>query len=252
MPRHGSACQAIGVPQSHHPATAFKASRPNLFIHTPVHANMPIARPSWFTTSLHVRLFMLTLKWGYRLTIRREGSWFESLIQEAAPHSGERILEVSADDFSAAAALARQYPAVHFSAMHPTGSNKSVPESPINLELLHGDQRSVDCRAASFDKVICSFALHPLPLNKKLALLKEIKRVLRHGGTLHLADFDQPQQPLENRMLRGYLFGPETAAPHLDGTWLNLIKQAGFVGVRRVTTFSQIVGRIAIVRARRG
>lgn len=82
-------------PQSHHPATAFNASRPNSFIHPPVHVNMPIARPSSFTTSFHVRLFMLTLKWGYRLTIRREGSWFESLIQETAPHSGERILERS-------------------------------------------------------------------------------------------------------------------------------------------------------------
>lgn len=142
---------------------------------------MPIARPSSFTTSLHVRLFMLTLKWGYRLTIRREGSWFESLIQETAPHSGERILEVSADEFSAGIALARQYPAIHFSAMHPAGSNKSVRELPINLELLHGNQSSTDCCAASFDKVICSFALHPLPLNKKLALLKELHRMLISG-----------------------------------------------------------------------
>ncbi len=68
---------------------------------------MPVARPSSSITSLQVRLFKLTLKWGYRLAIRREGSWFESLIQETAPHSGERILEVSADDFSAGAALAR-------------------------------------------------------------------------------------------------------------------------------------------------
>jgi len=91
-------------------------------------------------------------------------------------------------------------------------------------------------------------------MDKKLALLKEMKRVLRHGGTLYLADLDQPRHPLEIHMLRGtgYLFGPETAKPHLDGTWLNLIKQAGFVGVRRVTTLSEIIGRVAIVRARRG
>jgi hypothetical protein len=32
---------------------------------------------------------------------------------------------------------------------------------------------------------------------------------------------------------------------------LNLIKQTGFDGVRRVNTVSEIVGRIAIIRARR-
>ena len=150
-------------------------------------------------------------------------------------------------------ALARQYPEVHFSAVQPAGLNKNLREPLSNIELLHGDQCCIDCRAASFDKVICSLALHPLPQNRKLSVLKEMRRVLRHGGTLHVADLDQPLHPREIHALRGtgYLFGPETAKSHLDGSWLNLIKQAGFDGVSRVNTFSEIVGRVAIIRARR-
>lgn len=195
---------------------------------------------------------MFIFKWGYRLTIRM-GGWWEPLLQEAALGSGERVLEVSVEGCSASSTLARQYPAVRFFAMQPAGSNESELESLSNLELLRGDQYCIDCRAASFDKVICSLALHPLSHDKKLALLKEMRRVLRHGGALYLADFDQPLRPIEIHALRGtgYLFGPETAKPHADGTWLNLIKQAGFVGVRRVTTYSELVGRVAIVRARR-
>ena len=218
------------------------------------HPDMPISRLSSLVTSGRFRFFKFAFGWGYRLTIRNGGGWLEPLIQEAAPRSGDRILEVSAEGCSACVALARQYPAVHFSALHHAGSNKSVREPLSNLELLNGDQCCVDCRAASFDKVICSLALHPLPQDEKLALLKEMRRLLRHGGTLHLADFDQPQRPLEIHALRGtgYLFGAGTAKSHHDGTWLNLIKQAGFVGVRRVETFSAIVGRVSIVRARRG
>lgn len=177
----------------------------------------------------------------------------EPLIQEAAPRSGERILEVSAEGCSACVTLARQYPAVHFSCVDAAKSNQTAREFSTNIELLQGDQCSVDCRAGSFDKVICSLALHPLPQNKKLALLNEMRRVLRRGGTLHLAEFDQPRKSLEIHALRGtgYLFGAGTAKSHHDGTWVNLIKQAGFVGVRRVETFSEIVGRVAIVRARR-
>lgn len=213
---------------------------------------MPITRLSSLMSSVRVRLFVFVLEWSYRLTIRR-GNWWEPLIQETAPRSGERILEVSAEGFGECAALARQYPAVHFSAVQSSESSKNIRVPLSNLELLRGDQCCIDCRAGSFDKVICSFALHPLPLNKKLVLLKEMRRVLRHGGTLHLADFDQPLQPREAHVLRGtgYLFGPESAKSHLDGSWLNLIKQAGFVGVRRVNTFSEMVGRVAVIRARR-
>jgi ubiquinone/menaquinone biosynthesis C-methylase UbiE len=137
--------------------------------------------------------------------------------------------------------------------VQPAKPNESELESLSNLELLRGDQYCINCRAASFDKVICSLALHPVPEDRKLALLKEMRRVLRHGGALYLADFDQPLRPIEIHALRGtgYLFGPETAKPHADGTWLNLIKQAGFVSVRRVTTYSELVGRVAIIRARR-
>ncbi len=218
------------------------------------HIDMSISRLSSLVASARFRFFMFVLGWGYRLTIRKGGGWLDPLIQEAAPRSGERILEVSAEGCSACAVLARQYPTVHFSCVFAAGSTESVREPLINFELLHRDQCRIDCRAASFDKVICSLALHPLPQNEKLALLKEMRRVLRPGGTLHLADFDQPQRPLEIHALRGtgYLFGAGTAKSHHDGTWLNLIKQAGFVGVRRVTTFSDIVGRIAIVHARRG
>lgn len=202
--------------------------------------------------SLCQRPSIFVYKWSYRLTIRM-GGWWEPLLEEAAPDSGERILEVSAESCSACVALARAYPAVHFSAVQPAKLDDREIERLRNFELLRGDQYCIDCRAASFDKVICSLALHPLPQDKKLFLLKEMRRVLRHGGALYLADFDQPLRPMEVHVLRGagYLFGPETAKPHADGTWLNLIKQAGFVGVRRVTTYSEIGGRVAIVRARR-
>lgn len=213
---------------------------------------MPVSRQSSFLRLLSTRIFMLLYKWGYRATIRMD-AWWEPLLQEASPGPGERILEVSAEGCGACETLAHLYPAVHFFAVKLANPNESGLESLSNLELLRGDQYCIDCRAALFDKVICSLALHPLPRDKKLALLKEMRRVLRHGGALYLADFDQPMRPTEIHALRGtgYLFGPETAKPHIDGTWIHLIKQAGFVGVRRVTAYSERVGRIAIVRARR-
>jgi ubiquinone/menaquinone biosynthesis C-methylase UbiE len=181
------------------------------------------------------------------------GTWWEPLLQEALPGPGERILDVSAEHCAAIEMIAHSYPATNFFALQSAKPTRSYAEKSGNLELLLGDQFGVDCRAGSFDKVICSLALHPLSGEKKLALLKEIKRVLRHGGTLYVADFDRPLGRGEIYALRGtgYLFGLDSAKTHADGTWINLFKQAGFVGVRRVATYSEKVGRIAIVRARR-
>ena len=202
--------------------------------------------------SLLARFLTGIYKWGYRQTIRM-GSWWEPLLQEASPEPGERILEISAEGCSAIEIMARSYPPTHFFALRPAEPNGIAIETLSNLERLQGNQFGIDCHAGSFDKVICSLALHPLPGDKKLALLKEIKRVLRHGGTLYVADFDQPLRPGEIYALRGtgYLFGFDSAQTHADGTWVNFIKQAGFVGIRRVATYSERVGRIAIVRARR-
>lgn len=196
---------------------------------------------------------MLAFKWAYQMTIRR-GGWWEPLLQEASPASGERILEVSIEGCRTCATLARAYPAVQFFSLRRGRVKKGGElENLSNLEFLQGEQYSIDCRALSFDKVICSLALHPLSPSNKLALLKEMRRVLRHGGVLYLADFDQPSRPMEMHVLRGtgHMFGSETAKRHIDGTWLELIRQAGFVGVRRVTTSSEIGGCVAIVRARR-
>lgn len=202
--------------------------------------------------SLLARSLTGIYKWGYRRTISI-GSWWEPLLQEVSPGVGERILEISAEGCGAIEIFARSYPTTHFSALLCAEPKKVDIEKLSNLEFLHGNHFGIDCHAGSFDKVICSLALHPLPGDQKLALLKEIKRVLRHGGKLYVADFDQPLRPEEMYALRGtgYLFGADTAKTHADGTWINFIKQAGFVGIRRLATYSETVGRIAIVRARR-
>ncbi len=213
---------------------------------------MPIIPKSPVIRSIFGHLYLLVFKRAYRMTIRM-GDWWEPLLREASPASGERILEVSVQGCKACSTLARAYPAVRFFSLRPRGSKKTELESLSNLEFLQGNQHGIDCRAVAFDKVICSLALHPLLPSDKLALLKEMKRILRHGGMLYLADFDQPSRPGEMRVLRGtgHMFGSETAKHHLDGTWLELIKQAGFVSVRRATTYSEIGCRIAVVRARR-
>ena len=205
-----------------------------------------------FASRLHLRLFRLTLGAGYRSAFKT-GLWRDELIEAVAPRAGERILEVSAEGFSACAELARRYPTAHFAAAHPKATASRAFVSLSNLEHLPCCEGRIQADGASFDKVVCALALHTLQPHEKVALLKEMRRVLRSGGTLHLADFDAPSTPRKGTALRAtsHLFGPDSAKPHLDGTWFNMIEQAGFARARRVKTCSEILGHVAIVRARR-
>ena len=181
------------------------------------------------------------------------------LLASLAPQAGERILDLSAKGARSWLALARQFPGAYFVALESeeaafvAAKEKIKAQKITNVEVL----RLIDCRidfeAASFDKVVCLLALHSLHPADKIALLKEILRVLRRGGTLHIGDFDTPQMPREQAGLKlsGYLFGAATAQAHLDGTWVKMLRQVGFAGVRRLSSYSTILGRVALVRARR-
>lgn len=201
-----------------------------------------------FLRSLGFHVFKLMFDFGFH-SVMRTGAWREALIQAVAPSDGDRILEVSGARFGVCAALASRYPSVHFAIVHPLGPGVACPP---NVEYLHRTDHSIDCRAASFDKVVCSLALLALSPDKKLALLKEMRRVLRRGGTIYLADVDAPEQPREISALRGisHLFGPEAAKPHVEGTWLELIQRADFVNVERISSHSEMIARVSLIRAR--
>lgn len=181
------------------------------------------------------------------------------LLASLAPQAGERILELSAKGARSWFALARQFPDASFVALESeeaafvAAKEKIKAQKITNLEVL----RLIDCRidfeAASFDKVVCLLVLHARHPADKIALLKEMLRVLRRGGTLHIGDLDMPQISREQAGLKlsSYLFGAATAQAHFDGTWVKMLREVGFSGVRRLASYSTILGRVALVRARR-
>ena len=59
----------------------------------------------------------------------------------------------------------------------------------VELQLDHGDAAQLSYPNGTFDRVLSSFVLHHLPENQQLMMLREIGRVLKPGGSLHLLDF---------------------------------------------------------------
>lgn len=98
---------------------------------------------------------------------------------------------------------------------------------------------------ASFDVAVASLVLHHLPPDLKLKALGEIRRTLRPGGRLLVAELHRPRG-LPARLLSAPLRGLSWLRPHLSGGTPRLLEAAGFRSVRELARWG---GGVAVWEA---
>jgi ubiquinone/menaquinone biosynthesis C-methylase UbiE len=105
----------------------------------------------------------------------------------------------------------------------------------------------------SCDRVTMSLLLHHLDPAGKRAALAEAHRVLRPGGSLHVADWGRPQDPL----MRAGLFtlalidGFDGIRDHAAGRLPDFIEGAGFAAVHRHDRLRTAWGSLELLSAQR-
>jgi demethylmenaquinone methyltransferase/2-methoxy-6-polyprenyl-1,4-benzoquinol methylase len=109
------------------------------------------------------------------------------------------------------------------------GQAKLARRGIHNAVLVRADAARLPFPDASFDTVSVSYGLHELPTGVRQGAVREIRRVLRPGGLLIVADLDRPPRlgPLVDLYLR---VGEPAHAREVVG--------AGLVGLLRETGFS--------------
>lgn len=136
--------------------------------------------------------------------------------------SGDRVLDVGCSGGYLARLLAV--------AVGPTGSVTGVDPSvraiayaqrraPANCRFVVGVAQHLDLADQSFDLVTSTLAVHHIPGPDRTAAFGEMRRVLRPGGRLLVADFDRaPAHPLSRHGMR------HNSLEHLE----YLLEAAGF------------------------
>ena len=190
--------------------------------------------------------------------IIRAGNWQEELFGSIAPRAGDRILQFGRVNSFTAVSLAARYPEVQVVEMDASrkvagrvqskANRKQIRNLSVVVAPVHGP---LPFRAGSFDKVVCRLGLHNFPPQEKLLILKEVARVIRRGGTFHVADFDRAESPGEGNILElaRRISGPAAVAAHIDGSWTEFLAIGGFSRVRRLSSHSIGFGRISVAKA---
>ena len=197
---------------------------------------------------------------GFFVVMVRDASWQEPLLAAVTPGANSRILNFGPGSAQTARNLAIRFPTANIVGVDPNPkavekARRIIARSNIaNLTIIDAPRRGrLPFDAGSFDNVVLVLTLHDRAPDEKLEIAKEMLRLLRHGGKLHVADYDKPVVRGERGILRfaEYISGPAAAEPHLTGNWTDFLAKAGFISVRRQSSHSVGIGRISVVKARK-
>ena len=117
----------------------------------------------------------------------------------------------------------------------------------LDIEFRRADARRLPFQDAAFDAVSASLFFHHLEDRDKLAVLGEIHRCVKPGGTLVLADWDKASSLLRRMRfaLVRILDGFAVTQAHASGAFPSLVAQAGF-GVSAYPVIPAPLGTIGV------
>jgi ubiquinone/menaquinone biosynthesis C-methylase UbiE len=119
-----------------------------------------------------------------------------------------------------------------------TRENVSVQfDQGMTFNLLYPD--------ASIDRVLSSLMIHHLKTPDKEITARDVYRVLKPGGQLHVIDFGKPRT-LYGKMLGPFLHEFEEANDNIDGRLPEIFEQAG-LRVREMGDFLTFFGSLTFL-----
>ncbi|MBN8278993.1 MAG: class I SAM-dependent methyltransferase [Gammaproteobacteria bacterium] len=120
-----------------------------------------------------------------------------------------------------------------------------------SVQFDHGLSYRLPYTDGRFDRIVSSLFFHHLSWKDKQRTARELFRVLRPGGELHVADWGRATGPL---MRAGFvavqlLDGFRNTKDNVDGRLIDLFQAADFSGVAQTSQFSTAFGTLALYRA---
>ena len=212
------------------------------------HEYIPALNYDWLTP-----LYDPLVRWTLR-----ESTFKRHLVKQAGIDRGHRVLDLGCGTGTLTLLIKSHYPKAEVFGLDADPKVLAVARAKaakagLIVRLDHGMAFDLPYPDASFDRVISSLLFHHLTRENKERTLKEIFRVLRQGGELHVADWGKARNwPMRVAfLLIQMLDGFETTADNVNGLLPEMFRSAGFEEVQETIRYMTIVGTLSLYVARK-
>ena len=189
-----------------------------------------------------------------RLTTR-EAAFKAALLLQARIQPGQRVLDLACGTATLTIAIKRAHPQATVIGIDgdPTilrQAQTKAQRACAEIQFDEGLSYELPYAEESFDYVLSSLFFHHLTRENKLRTFTEVKRVLKPGGEIHIADWGAPQNVLMKLASQGIvLLDGATTKDNFAGKLPEFIRQSGFEDVEETRYFNSLFGTIRLHKA---
>jgi ubiquinone/menaquinone biosynthesis C-methylase UbiE len=176
------------------------------------------------------------------------------LLDQAGVRPGHRVLEIGCGTGNLLLAAKRSQPAATAVGVDPdltalARAQRKAHRRGLAVQLDRGYADELPYADDSVDVVLSSFMLHHVPADRREPAMREVRRVLRPGGALHLVDIGGEDAPADGWLARrAHRHG--LTEGEVGGGIPDLLRRAGFLDVRETGSDTRRhVGRVTFYRA---
>ena len=180
-------------------------------------------------------------------------SALRELVAQAGLAPGQRVLDLGCGTGATSLVAKRAQPGIELVGLDPDAkalarARSKATRAGLAIAFEQGFGDALPFPAASFDRVLSSFMFHHLESAEKPAVLRELHRVLRPGGSLHLVDFGGAGHGL-GALLARLVHRDESLRADADGGLAGLMRAAGFSEAAQIGQRGSLLGALSYYRA---
>lgn len=189
-------------------------------------------------------------------TTMREKTFKRSLVEQADLQPNQRVLDLGCGTGTLAILVKEREPRCDVSGVDADPeileiARRKASDAGVDVDFESGLSTELPYDAGSFDRVLSTLFFHHLMPEDKRKTLAEIRRVLRPGGQLHVADFTVPVDPLQ-RLLSWQVRvfdGVERTRENFTGRLPALVAETGLDRVTEHRRLRTGMGTLALFSA---
>jgi len=168
----------------------------------------------------------------------------QTLLELAPLRPGDRVLDIGCGTGTFATILKERYAGVDVTGLDPdpkalARARQKAERASVAVRFEQGFADSLAYPAASFDAVFSSFMFHHLEGSNREKTLREVRRVLRPGGSFYLLDFEVSQS---GHGLFNLFHSGERMRDNTESRLLGLMEDAGFSDHKKVAVRPVLFG----------